>query len=219
MKKKKLKIILKNLRKIIKPHQLIFIIVLLIGNTFAWFVYSSKVSNGIDVHVRSWRVLFHSDESTITDYYDVSIPNVYPGMENFINTLTIENDSEVAANITYQILEARIFDEDYITVEGRMDNNETVMDDDLTSEELENKLLNDYPFSIYFSLSSQTLSEVVDNQISKSYYSVNLQWPFESGDDDADTYWGVKSYEFANNPLSPDSEIMLKIKIFVNQSN
>lgn len=219
MKKKKIKIILKNLKKIVKPYQLIFIIIMLIGNTFAWFVYSNKVSGGINVHVRSWKVLFQSGESTVTDYYSVSIPNVYPGMETFIDTLTIENDSEVAANVSYQILEARIFDEDYITVEGRLDNKETAVEGDLTSLQLEEKLLNDYPFSIYFSLTSQNLSEVINSQISKSYFSVNMDWPFESGNDEADTYWGTRSYNYINNSESPDSEIVLKIKIFVNQSN
>lgn len=224
MKKKKLQIILKNLKKIIKPHQIIVLIILLAGNTYAWFVYSNKVSNSIDVHVRAWNVLFQSGQTAISDYFYINVPTAYPGMTDYVNTLTIENDSEVAANVTYDILEARIFDEVYVTEEGRADAGEQVQQDDLTSDELETLLSTNYPFTITFALSTDTLSEVTNNSTSSSNYSVTVHWPYESGDDDADTYWGKKAYQFASTNASASSQtsqagISLRIKIFVSQSN
>lgn len=217
MKKKKLKIILKNLKKVVKPYQIIFIIVLLVGNTYAWFVYSSKVSNSIDVHVRSWNVLFKSGDDSVFDYYYVNIPSVFPGMDDFTDSLTIMNDSEVSATVSYEILEARIFDDSYVSVEGRIDNNEDVQEGDLTSSELEEMLSSDYPFNISFSLSDDNISEVIDSQIGVSSYSVNFVWPFESGDDLLDTSWGVRAYQYMKD--NPDSSgIMLKIKIYVSQN-
>ncbi len=219
MKKKKLAIILKNLKKIVKPHQIIFIIIMLVGNTYAWFVYSNKVSNSIDVHVRAWNVLFQSGQTTISDYFYVDIPNVYPGMANYVSSLTIENESEVAANITYEILNLRIFEDEYVTVEGRRENGETVQQGDMTSAQLEQSLLNDYPFTIQFGLTSSTVSDVTNNALSQSTYSVTLVWPFESGDDELDTYWGTRAYQYANSASPASSEISLTIKIYVTQSN
>ncbi len=225
MKKKKLQIILKNLRKIIKPHQIIVLIILLAGNTYAWFVYSNKVSNSIDVHVRAWNVLFQSGQTVISDYFYINVPTAYPGMTDYVNTLTIENDSEVAANVTYEILEARIFDETYITEEGRADAGEQVQQGDLTSNELETALSTNYPFTITFALSANTLSQVTNNVTSTSNYSVTVHWPYESGDDNADTYWGKKAYAYyasgqaSSSSQSSSSGISLRIKIFVNQSN
>ena len=219
MKKKKIAIILKNLKKIVKPHQILFIIVMLIGNTYAWFVYSNKVSSAIDVHVRAWNVLFQSGETTISDYFYVNIPNVYPGMTDYVSSLTIENESEIAANIRYEILNLRVFDDEYVTVEGRRENNETAQQGDLTSAQLEQKLLNDYPFTISFSLTSDSISQITNDNTSQSIYSVTLAWPFESGDDELDTYWGKRAYEYASSASPTSPEISLTIKIYVTQSN
>ena len=217
MKKKKLLIILKNLKKIIKPHQIVFLIILLVGNTYAWFVYSNRVATSIDVHVRAWNVLFQSGETVISDYFNVSVSSVYPGMTDYVDTLTIENESEVAANITYKILEARIFSDTYITQEGRTDAGQQIQQTDLTSAQLETKLSTDYPFTITFALTYANLSQVINNVSSTSDFSVTVHWPFESGDDAEDTYWGKEAYNYANtNSTSPG--ISLRVKIYVNQS-
>lgn len=219
MKKKKIKIILKNLRKTIKPHQIIFIIVMLVGNTYAWFVYSNKVSGSVNVHVRAWNVLFQAGESTISDFYYVDIPNVYPGMNNYESSLTIENASEIAADITYDILEAKIYDEDYITVEGRNEYKQASHAGDLTSEQLISKLASDYPFKITFNLTNSSLTDASRADTSTSDFTVVASWTFESGDDELDTYWGNKAYEYALNNPGSTSEIQLTIKVFVSQSN
>ena len=217
MKKKKLRIILKNLKKILKPHQIVFLIILLVGNTYAWFVYSSKVSTSIDVHVRAWNVLFQSGQTSVSDYFSVSVSSVYPGMTDYTDTLTIENASEVAANITYKILNARIFSDNYVTEEGRIDAGEQIEQDDLTSAQLETKLATDYPFTITFALSSASLSEIINNATSTSNFTVTVHWPYESGDDDADTYWGKEAYTYySTNPTDPG--ITLTVKVYVNQS-
>ena len=216
-KKKKLLIILKNFKKIIKPHQIVFLIILLAGNTYAWFVYSSKVSTSIDVHVRAWNVLFQSGQTSVSDYFNVTVSSVYPGMTDFTDTLTIENASEVAADITYKILEARIFSTTYITEEGRIDAGNPIQQDDMTSAQLETKLANDYPFTITFALSSSSLSEVINNATSTSNFTVTVHWPYESGDDDADTYWGKEAYTYYSTYQNTPG-ITLTVKVYVNQS-
>lgn len=213
MKKKKLRVILKSIRSVVKPRTIIFLIILIAGNTYAWFVYSNKVSNSISAHVRAWNILFNTGDTTVSDYYYVNISEVYPGMEDFVDTLTASNESEVAANITYEILEARIFDETYVTVEGRSDAGEAADSNDMTSIELENSLANDYPFSITFSLTNENMSQTIGT----SLYTTGLTWPFESGNDALDTYWGKEAYNYLrNNPDNPC--ISLRVKIYVTQA-
>ena len=43
----------------------LFILLLVVGNTFAWFIYTTKVDNKIDVHVRAWNVLFQAGEQAV----------------------------------------------------------------------------------------------------------------------------------------------------------
>lgn len=214
MKRKKLRIILKYLKQVVKPRRIILIAILLIGNTYAWFIYSNEVSGGVEAHVRAWNVFFEAGDTTIVDTYNVDITDVYPGMTNFVDTLSIENTGDIAANITYQLLGATIFDTTYVTVEGHGVLGDQADPDDPTSSELEDILANDYPFSITFSLASSRISEY--NGITS--YVTSLVWPYESGDDEADTYWGKEAYTFRqSNPTSPS--ITLAVRIFVSQAN
>ena len=49
-------------------------------------------------------------------------------------------------------------------------------------------------------------------------FRVLVNWPYESGDDELDTYWGKKSYDFKNdNP--GENEIEIKVKITATQDN
>ena len=43
-------------------------------------------------------------------------------------------------------------------------------------------------------------------------FAVTIEWPFESGDDELDTLWGNKAYEYyAVNPEEKSIEIELKL--------
>lgn len=206
----KIKIILKSIKKVIKPSKLIFIIILLAGNTFAWFIYSNEVSNSVDVQVRAWKILFEAGDSHITDYYDVVIDEMYPGMEDFSSSIVAHNRSDVAAYISYQIMYARVFDTEYTTVEGRQDAKEDPVVGDLTSAELETLLNNSYPFTIAFNIDTISL----DSEYGEATYSVNVVWPYESGDDELDTYWGTTAYDFAqSNPGESCIELRIKLSI------
>ena len=60
-KKSTLKILWKVLTKKIKLRHLVLLVIMLSSNTFAWFIYAQKVSGTVDVHVRSWKILFESN--------------------------------------------------------------------------------------------------------------------------------------------------------------
>lgn len=199
--------------KKIKITRLIFLIVLLAGNTFAWFIYTSKIDGTIKVHVKAWDVVFESSDTEIASNVVINVNDLYPGMDNYEHTIRAYNKSEVSASLTYKLLEARILDETYVTVDGRIEKNEEPQEGDLTTQELINKLANDYPFSIESSVSSETIN--ADNGASD--YTISVIWPYESNNDELDTQWGIAAATYkANNPTS--SSISLLIKLFITQN-
>ena len=197
-----------RIKKVIKPKNIIVLIILLTSNTFAWFIYATKVQNEMSAHVGAWDILFEAGDSPIVDYINVSIDNMYPGMEDFQY-----NKSEVGASLTYTLLSADIMGDVYYTKEGRNEANEEVTETDLTSEELIKVLKDNYPFKFDFSVSSSNL----DADIGEAFYYIDANWPFESGNDELDTKWGIKASEYKKqHPDKPS--IILKIKIYISQS-
>ncbi len=56
--------VIKVLKKI-KLRNLLILIVLLAFNTYAWFVYTTKVSTGLNAHVSAWDVEFVGKNRTV----------------------------------------------------------------------------------------------------------------------------------------------------------
>lgn len=204
--------ILKLLKKI-GLFRLIFLIVLIASNTFAWFIYATKVDSTVSVHVRSWNVVFEADDNEITNIIDFPVDSIYPGMEDFEYEIKAYNNSEVSARLMYSLLEANILGTQYITVEGRSERGETAASTDLTSSELESMLADDYPFSITIDVSNNLIQEGNGLEM----YTFSVVWPYEQNNDAADTTWGVAAYNYKeSNPNSPS--ITLKVKITITQN-
>lgn len=205
---------IKKKKKIkIKLSRIIFLIVLVTANTFAWFIYATKVDSNISVHVKAWNIVFQAGENEVVNTININVGDIYPGMDDYSYSVEAYNYSEVAADLHYTILEARILNDRYVTIEGRAEYNEQVLPTDLTSQALENKLLNDYPFAISFDASNDTLS------VGNGYETCTLSvvWPYENNQDQLDTYWGMQAYNYKeSNPST--SSIAIKIKITITQS-
>lgn len=205
----------KKKRHIIRPSRIILLIVLLAGNTFAWFIYATKINTDVSVHVRAWNVVFESGDTEISNDISIPINNVFPGMEDYEYSITAYNRSEVSASLSYQVLSARIMNQEYVSVEEKRRLGLTINEDDLTSLELEDMLANDFPFSITFDTSSQTIS----SENGQETYSLSVVWPYESNDDAADTLWGTNAYQYKqSNPDDPSISINIKITITQNAS-
>lgn len=188
----------RKLKSGIRRRTLFLLVLAIISNAFAWFIYSNKVSNTINAGVKSWKITFAKDGTDLESEVVFNVYSLYPGMPDFNDKVEIKNSGEVAANINYEIKSVKIFDQ-------------TFTSDDYTSSELESILLNNYPFVTSF---------IVDNPVvqigATSNFKVKVEWPYESGDDSTDTYWGKKSYDFKNtNPTS--TQIEIKVKIVASQ--
>ena len=99
--------IVKILKKI-KIKNIIILILLLIFNTYAWFIYATKVSSSLSVHVSSWNVEFSvGEDETVTNIL-IAVERVYPGMETFEKNVSVRNKGEIKAELDYDIISLNI---------------------------------------------------------------------------------------------------------------
>ena len=203
------KSILIALKKRLNPGHILLLTLIITANTFAWFIYMDKVTSSINVKVKSWNVSFKFDNQEMSDYINFSVDKIYPGMTPYEESLSVTNDGEVPARLTYEIISISVFDQ-YFTTE----------DNSLTEEQLIQVMKENYPFTIRVTTSEETIDA---NGGTASFY-INVNWPFESvntsgiSNDELDTYWGNKAYEFNNtNPTKPC--IKIKVKLSAVQIN
>ena len=194
--------VLKIMKKI-KIRNLIILILLLVFNAYAWFVYTTRVSLDLSAHVSSWDVQFVAKDGGVSSDMIIKVEKVYPGMEDFEKIREVKNRGEVNVELSYEIESVRIMDE---TIEK---NDET----GVTSESIEEKLKKDYPFKINIVKDDSNLITGSGN----GSFKITVVWPYESGDDEADTNWGRKAYEYYEN--NPDKEcIELKLVLKATQA-
>ena len=203
----------KKKRRLIKPSRLIFLIVLISANTFAWFIYATKIDSSVSVHVRAWNVVFEAGDNEVSNIININIDSIYPGMEDYQYEVKAYNRSEVSASLTYQVLSATLLGTEYKTVEYKQMLGEQVLQTDPTSASLEMALADNYPFSIFVQTSNNTIA--LGNGVET--YRLNVVWPFESNHDDIDTLWGSNAYTYKeSHPNSPSITLLIKITITQN---
>lgn len=184
----------KKILKKVKLRHLLVLILLLMVNTYAWFIYISKVSTGISVHVTSWNVTFKVGDETSTEIL-IDVEEVYPGMEDYVKEVTAINSGESSAVLSYEIREMTVFGVTYST--------ETYTQDDLLS-----MIENGFPFVIDIEINQGT----IESQDGEGTYTITISWEYESGDDELDTEWGEKAYDFyEENPDEPALSISLEL--------
>lgn len=185
-----------KLFKRIKLRNLILLILLLSFNSYAWFIYATKVSTGMSAHISSWNVHFQAGEEEIKTEIMLDFDIIYPGMEIQSKTVTAYNTGETLANLSYEIKTIRILDTTYTTSET------------LTQEEILNIIDTTCPFNFAFEIDNSNLNSTNGS----ANFTAIISWPME-GNDVLDTEWGELAYEYnKNNPTSPSIHIELVIK-------
>ena len=85
-------------------------------------------------------------------------------------------------------------------------------DSTITSEIIENKMTTEYPFKIRIIKSDEQLISGTGN----GFFKISVEWPYESGNDELDTFWGNKAYEYYS--LNPGEKcIQLKLELIARQ--
>ena len=64
---------------------------MLIFNTYAWFVYATRVSSEITVHISSWNVQFSVGEDETVTNVVIAVDRIHPGMETTEKNITVKN--------------------------------------------------------------------------------------------------------------------------------
>ncbi|MGN1378891.1 MAG: hypothetical protein ACI4XR_00600 [Bacilli bacterium] len=188
---------IKKIKKIFKKIRfktLFLLAITLASNSFAWFIYTTEVSSNITTKVREWKVTFDADGENIEKEITINIDSLYPGMEDYSETLTASNSGESKATIIYELKEA------------------TILGDDLMTLNLENNALIEYLKTAFpFKIDISSSNDVIDIGKSESI-TIRVYWPYESGNDELDTQWGNRAYDYHEaNPDSPSITLVLKI--------
>lgn len=185
-----------KLFKRISPITLLLLALTLSANLFAWFIYTTKVDSTITAHVKGWNVNFMAGNTQLSQQVNFDIANIYPGMTTHTDSISVTNNGEMTANLSYEIVSATVLGTEYRA--GR----------DMTSSELLDYLENHYPFVIAFSTSNNAVAAGGGT----STFTLTVSWAYESGNDALDTYWGEQAYDYKMaHPSSPSISLVMKI--------
>lgn len=187
----------KKLFKKVKLRTIFLLAITLASNSFAWFIYTTKVSSNISAKVREWNVTFDVNGQTVEKTIEINIDSLYPGMESYNQTLTASNSGEARAQITYEVITAKVLGDDLMTI-------------GYTDAEIVNYLRSNYPFSIDFNVSNDIIQSNGEETI-----TISVSWPYESGHDEEDTKWGSLAYTYHQNyPDIPSIDLSIKITAY-----
>ena len=175
---------------------LLFAIVLISINAYAWFTYVTRVDTSISAKVRSWNVMFQVHDNNIAQDVTFNVGEIYPGMSNYSDYASIVNNGETAGDAYFTIKRVQIFDDVFTS-------------SNYTNAQLLNILENNYPFEITLSLSN---THVAAGRT--ELFNFYIRWPYESGDDVTDTYWGNYAYTYLNqHPGSSCISITAEVRV------
>lgn len=199
----KLKIVLK---RVLNWKVILFVIVLLSANTYAWFLYATRVDMSIIGKVRAWNILVEVNEEEITQELAFFVNDLYPDMEEYNETLTITNSGDTNANLSLEIKSARILDKTYNC------DDESFIVEGVEYEDLEDLLANAFPFKI----------GVITNQNyvlphHEELVHISTTWP-DIGEDVIDTRWGEAAYTY-NSTHPGKASIELSVLLEITQNN
>ena len=189
---------------------IVFIATSFIFTTFAWFAYSGLRSVSTEMDVKTWHIELTKSNETINNNIVITLDDVYPGMETVDEIISIQNQGDSDAKLSYKIVSSRILDSEINGEE--LQNNQMLVD----------SLSHEYPFHLNIDLSKRYISAGGD----ASTFEVSISWPLDSGNDELDSLWGTNAYNFqtgerarkASNPdYTPRPAIQLVISIIAEQ--
>lgn len=203
------------MKKRIKAHfklnllSLFFIAVSFISITLAWFAYSGIARVETDIKVKAWYIQIEKDNEVVKNEVVISLDEIMPGMDTVSEMLKIQNLGDSDAELHYKIESARLL--------GDTKNNYIVDGIEVTSEEVEDLLSYELPFSINMSVTKNYISAHGD----EAYFEVSVSWPLDSDRDELDSEWGNNAYEFleaekVKHSFDPTYQIRPSIQIIIS---
>ena len=224
------------LKSDLKIKTVIILVMTLLVNTYAWFIYVDTVSTKLQMHIKGWN--FNMTNVDPDNEFLFQVEEVYPGMDPSSKTMTAQNLGETHSTVRCEFEQIRVFDDVY-----RVGQTYTKPDGstaEYTSDDLFD-LLNSYPFktTIYFECNSSKRNKTYNSSsictlnhgkfsrnFSAWYIKFEVTWDYEiAGDADAvaaqdaiDTEWGEKAYEFKKTNTS-DYCVEVKLRVVAEQAD
>ena len=187
----------KKIIKKVKFKTLFLLMITLASNSFAWFIYTTKVSSNISAKVREWNVSFDVNGENVEKTIEINIDSLYPGMTTYNQTLTASNSGEARSQISYEVIRANILGDDLTGM-------------NYSDIQIINYLRSYYPFSIDFHVSNDIVQSNSEETI-----TISVSWPYESGQDEEDTKWGNLAYTYhSSHPDTPSIDLSIKITAY-----
>ena len=75
--------VLNVIKKKVKLSNLILLVVLLMFNSYAWFIYNTKVNTSISAKIEAWDIAYISDGIRETQNIILDVEKIYPGMTTY----------------------------------------------------------------------------------------------------------------------------------------
>lgn len=179
---------------------LVFAIVMISINAYAWFNYVTRVDTSIDAKIRSWNVMFEVHDNNIANEVTFNVGEIFPGMSNYNDYASIVNTGESAGEVYFEIKRVQILENVYTSA-------------DYTTAQLVSLLKNNYPFEIDVGLTNSTVAPG-----RTELFTIDISWPYESGDDIADTLWGNNAYTYMTTH-NTSTCISITAEVRVNQES
>ena len=177
---------------------LFFIAVSFISITLAWFAYSGLITAKTEINVKAWNIQFKKGDTEVSNNLTIRLNDISPGMETMDEIIDIKNLGDTEAAVSYEIKSARILDEELETED---------------QDQVKDSLSHNYPFHIDMSLSDNFIRA----HDGTGDFHISVSWPFESDNDEEDSKWGMKAYDFqVEESKKEESERRYSLKIEIS---
>ena len=217
LKRKRKRYSSKILRSGIRIRTVLLLIMTLLVNTYAWFIYVSTVSMDISMHVKNWD--FELSAGSTSENFEFNVEEIYPGMVEASKEINAKNNGETIADLSCEVTYLKVLGTEYVEGEEYVENGVTNV---YTSDKLF-EILNSYPFKVEIYIDGElydgTVIPMSKNDVTTITFKIN--WEYERGEtpeeiaeaDALDTYWGNKAYDFAQtNPDDYSIEVKINVK-------
>ena len=217
--KKKTKLITK-LKKGLTVKTVLLLLVTLIINTYAWFIYISTVNASISMHIKNWDIQF--SDNVVDESFNFNVERIYPGMDDAEQLITIRNNGETDGKLQCAITSFKIFEETYeLGTEYDDGHGGTIQ---YTSADLLNMITSNYPFTITLSVDGTEYiagTEIPIGTTDTVNVLFKVVWPYETGtteteissNDEIDTYWGKKAYSYTYSTGEYAIEVTMRLEV------
>ena len=101
------------IKKKVKISNLILLIVLLMFNSYAWFIYNTKVSTSISARVEAWDIAYISNGIRETQNIILDVEKIYPGMTTYTHQITVNNNGDTNAELSFAVRKVEILGQVY----------------------------------------------------------------------------------------------------------